>query len=166
MARNFFFLQNVPKSLLLTKYWGSFLGIQAGSSSLLTSASTDKVEIESVELQICTLYTSSWYGKGQLYLSKFCKCVVEQLKQLIKPIPVAMQSKAVATLEPEPTQHNTVWRDSKQGSRNQPRYCLCHRLHWNWSDWYVVFQQLLTAWPNKVGLFLADSLARHLLQFA
>jgi len=31
---------------------------------------------------------------------------------------------------------------------------------------HVVSQQLLTVWPNKVGLFQATSLARHLLQFA
>jgi hypothetical protein len=31
---------------------------------------------------------------------------------------------------------------------------------------HVVSQLLLTIWPNKVGLFRATSLARHLLQFA
>jgi len=40
------------------------------------------------------------------------------------------------------------------------------RIHWNWSDWHVVCQQLPTVWPNKLGLFRADFLARYRLQFA
>jgi len=35
-----------------------------------------------------------------------------------------------------------------------------------WIQLHVVSQQLLTVWPNKVGLFQATSPARHLLQFA
>ena len=63
--------------------------------------------------------------------------------------------------------HNkTVWTDARQGSGNQLLYCFCQRLHWNRSDWNVVFQQLPTVWPNKVVLLRDDSLARHLLQFA
>jgi len=58
------------------------------------------------------------------------------------------------TLETKPTQH--VWTDSGRRSRNQPRYCLCQRLH----------ETDPTVWPKQVGLFRADSLARHLLQFS
>jgi len=59
-------------------------------------------------------------------------------------------------------------------------HCLCELLCWNRSCWNVVSQQRPTVWPNKnvvsqqrptvwpnkVGLFRADSLAKHLLQFA
>jgi hypothetical protein len=48
--------------------------------------------------------------------------------------------------------HNTaVWTDSRQGSRYQPHYCLCQRLHWNWSDWNVIFQQRPTVWRQQSG---------------
>jgi hypothetical protein len=43
---------------------------------------------------------------------------------------------------------------------------VCQLLHWNRSDWNVVSQQQPTVWPNKEGLFRADSLARQLPQFA
>jgi len=59
----------------------------------------------------------------------------------------------------------SLWTDSRQGSKNQPHYCLWMRLHWNWSNWHVVPQPLPTVWPNKLGLFQTIILARHLLRF-
>jgi hypothetical protein len=45
--------------------------------------------------------------------------------------------------------HNTtLLTDSRQGSRSEPRYCLCQRLHCNRCDWNVVSLQLPTVWPD------------------
>ena len=49
--------------------------------------------------------------------------------------------------------HNTaVWTDSRQGSRYQPHYSLCQRLHWNRYDWNVISQQRPTVWCHQSGL--------------
>jgi len=70
-----------------------------------------------------------------------------------------------ATLELEPDQHNSLDR-LQRWSKYQTPYCLWQWLHWNWSEWCVVSQQLPTLWPNKIGVFRADNLVRHLLQLA
>jgi len=43
---------------------------------------------------------------------------------------------ATATLQPEPTQHNSL--DRLHISKNQKHCCSCHRLHWNRYDWNVI----------------------------
>lgn len=71
----------------------------------------------------------------------------------------------MATLELEQEQHNSLDRFQK-GSKNQQPCCLWQRLHWTWSDWRVIYQQLPTVWASNIGLFRADTLARHLLLLA
>jgi len=91
--------------------------------------------------------------------------ILDDKSILNKPILVTVWSKDTAKLAAEPTQHNSLDRLHTR-SKNQPLHCLWQWLHWTRSDWRVVYQQLPTVWPNKIGLFRGDMLARHLLQFA
>jgi len=81
----------------------------------------------------------------------------------VLPVPVAARSKATVTLEPEPTQHNSL-------DRLQIR---------KYKSKTLLFMSAATLKPirpecylpqlsgaNKVSLFRADSLARYLLQCA
>jgi hypothetical protein len=60
----------------------------------------------------------------------------------------------------------TVWADGREGSKNQPLYCSWQLQHCNQCDWHVFSQQFLTLRPNRIGLFQANSLVRHLQQLA
>jgi hypothetical protein len=83
-------------------------------------------------------------------------------KVFLSPILLAVRSKVLAPLLPEPTQHNSL--DRLQTTEiNHFFFCVSGYTKLDRNGVFVS-QQLPTVWPNTVDLFRANNVVTYLLQ--